>query len=178
MRPSMLASPLFGFPSYHIHAAPPFRLPAIAALLLVLVKQDAVRLLAPSGAQVALRYEVRYPFAAWYAQQAALAAAGPYGVMGAGGMGPHHASLASALERGMKRYEVCRVQRAGRGGRGLPASYLQADFDVVVPTVPGAALRERMLAEAECIKVVTQVRRRSTSLGQHWYGYSCQQPSC
>jgi hypothetical protein len=124
--------------------------------------QDAVRLLAPSGAVVALRYEVRYPLAAWFAQQAALAAGG----IGAGGAGGAFsaalASLgaASVLEQGLKRWEVCRVQRAGRGGGGLPASYLTADFDVVSPSAvgTGGAVRERLLAEAEVVKVATQVR--------------------
>lgn len=126
-----------------------------------------MRFLAPSGAQVALRYEVRYPLAVWFAQQAALAAAGPYGMIGVGsvhsssssGHGHHHAaSAATALERGLKRFEICRVQRAGRGGRGLPASYLQADFDLISPSIAGGGVRERMLAEAEVIKVAAQVR--------------------
>jgi histidyl-tRNA synthetase len=127
--------------------------------------QDAVRFLAPSGAQVSLRYEVRYPLAVWFAQQAAAAAAGPYGMLGVGslsssssGHGHHHAaSAASALERGLKRFEICRVQRAGRGGRGLPASYLQADFDLISPSAAGGGVKERMLAEAEVIKVAAQV---------------------
>jgi len=38
-----------------------------------------------------------------------------------------------------------------------PCVALQADFDIIVPAGPGAGLRERMLAEAEVIKVVTQV---------------------
>jgi hypothetical protein len=134
---------------------------AVAVLL-----QDAVRFLAPSGAQVSLRYEVRYPLAVWFAQQAALAAAGPYGMLGVGNLssssssshGHHHAaSAASALERGLKRFEICRVQRAGRGGRGLPASYLQADFDLISPSAAGGGVKERMLAEAEVIKVAAQV---------------------
>jgi histidyl-tRNA synthetase len=132
--------------------------------LLLLLLQDAVRFLAPSGAQMSLRYEVRYPLAVWFAQQAALAAAGPYGMIGVGNLssssshGHHHAaSAASALERGLKRFEICRVQRAGRGGRGLPASYLQADFDLISPSAAGGGVKERMLAEAEVIKVATQV---------------------
>jgi hypothetical protein len=135
--------------------------------------RDAVRLLAPSGAVVALRYEVRYPLAAWFAQQAALAASGGgsssiysssngFGGGGSGGLGLGGGvfGAASALEHGLKRFEVCRVQRAGRGGRGLPASYLTADFDVVSPSGvgTGGAGRERLLAEAEVVKVVTQVR--------------------
>jgi histidyl-tRNA synthetase len=137
----------------------------LTKLSLVLL-QDAVRFLAPSGAQVSLRYEVRYPLAVWFAQQAALAAAGPYGMIGVGSIhssssshGHHHAaSAASALERGLKRFEICRVQRAGRGGRGLPASYLQADFDLISPGAAGGGVKERMLAEAEVIKVAAQVR--------------------
>lgn len=132
--------------------------------------RDAVRLLAPSGVVVALRYEVRYPLAAWYVQQAALAAGGGagggyyssngFGGGGGGlGLGGGVFGAASSLEHGLKRYEVCRVQRAGRGGRGLPASYLTADFDVVSPSGvgTGGAGRERLLAEAEVVKVVTQV---------------------
>lgn len=128
--------------------------------------RDAVRFLAPSGAVVALRYEVRYPLAAWFAQQAALAASGSSGGYYSNGFGSSGLGLgggafgaASTLEHGLKRFEVCRVQRAGRGGRGLPASYLTADFDVISPSGvgTGGAGRERLLAEAEVVKVVTQV---------------------
>jgi hypothetical protein len=128
--------------------------------------RDAVRFLAPSGAVVALRYEVRYPLAAWFAQQAALASSGSSGgyfsnSLGSGGLGLGGSAFgtASTLEHGLKRFEVCRVQRAGRGGRGLPASYLTADFDVISPSGvgTGGAGRERLLAEAEVVKVVTQV---------------------
>lgn len=104
---------------------------------------------------MALRYEVRYPLAVWFAQQAAMAAAVPYGSMA--GLHPQQATAASTLERGLKRFEICRVHRAGRGGRGLPASYLQADFDVITPVGAGAGIREKMLAEAEALKVVAQV---------------------
>lgn len=128
--------------------------------------RDAVRFLAPSGAVVALRYEVRYPLAAWFAQQAALASSGSSGGyfsngFGSGGLGLGGGAFgaASTLEHGLKRLEVCRVQRAARGGRGLPASYLTADFDVISPSGvgTGGAGRERLLAEAEVVKVVTQV---------------------
>jgi hypothetical protein len=137
--------------------------------------KDAVRFLAPSGAVVALRYETRYPLSSWYAQQAALAAGS-----GSGGGGYYSNSFGSSssssglglgggvfgaartLDHGLKRFEVCKVQRAGRGGRGLPASYLIADFDVITPAggvgaAGGAGGRERLLAEAEVVKVVTQV---------------------
>jgi hypothetical protein len=43
---------------------------------------------------------------------------------------------------------------------------LQADFDMLVPAPPGAGLRERMLAEAEVIKVVTQVSGRAAHYGR------------
>lgn len=136
--------------------------------------KDAVRFLAPSGAVVALRYETRYPLAAWYAQQAALAAGsgsggGGYYSNGFGsssssglGLGGGVFGAARTLDHGLKRFEVCKVQRAGRGGRGLPASYLIADFDVITPAggvgaAGGAGGRERLLAEAEVVKVVTQV---------------------
>jgi hypothetical protein len=62
---------------------------------------------------VSLRYESRYPFAVWLAQQAALAAGGFGGAAGAGG--PPDA---------VRRYEISHVMRAGRV-RGLPATYLQ-----------------------------------------------------
>lgn len=140
--------------------------------------RDAVRFLAPSGAVVALRYEVRYPLAAWFAQQAALAAAGTggggyysngFGSSGSGslGLGGSPFGTVSALEHGLKRWEVCRVQRAGRGGRGLPASYLTADFDIISPSGvgTGGAGRERLLAEAEVVKVVTQVGGRRVRVG-------------
>ncbi|KAF8070961.1 GCN2 [Scenedesmus sp. PABB004] len=129
--------------------------------------RDAVRYLAPSGAQVALRYELRYPLAVWYAQQAALAA-GPGALPSL--LGSFHApgGAAGALERGLKRFEVCRVQRAGRG-RGLPASYLQADFDVIAPDGGAggaqAVVRERMLGEAEVVKAATQVLDALPELG-------------
>lgn len=131
--------------------------------------RDAVRLLSPSGAVLALRYEVRYPLAAWFAQQAALAAgstgSGYYsnGFSSSGGsslgLSGGVFGAASSLEHGLKRFEVCRVQRAGRGGRGLPASYLTADFDIISPSGvgTGGAGRERLLAEAEVLKLVTQV---------------------
>jgi hypothetical protein len=128
--------------------------------------RDAARFLAPSGAVVALRYEMRYPLAAWFAQQAALASSGSSGEYFSNGFGSSGLGLggsafgrASTLEHGLKRFEVCRVQRAGRGGRGLPASYLTADFDVISPSGvgTGGAGRERLLAEAEVVKVVTQV---------------------
>jgi len=128
--------------------------------------RDAVRVLSPSGAVLALRYEVRYPLAAWFAQQAALAAGSGYYSNGFSSSGGSSLGLsggvfgaASSLEHGLKRFEVCRVQRAGRGGRGLPASYLTADFDVISPSGvgTGGAGRERLLAEAEVLKLVTQV---------------------
>ncbi|KIZ01806.1 putative serine/threonine-protein kinase GCN2 [Monoraphidium neglectum] len=102
--------------------------------------RDAVRLLAPSGAQISLRYESRYPFAVWLAQQAALAGGG--------------AAPAGPLDS-MRRYEISHVMRAGRV-RGLPATYLQADLDIVAP-VAGAGVAERTLAEAEVIKSLAQV---------------------
>ncbi|KAI8469455.1 MAG: hypothetical protein J3K34DRAFT_459347 [Monoraphidium minutum] len=103
--------------------------------------RDAVRLLAPSGAQISLRYESRYPFAVWLAQQAALA----------GGGGPAAAGGVDSV----RRYEVSHVMRAGRV-RGLPATYLQADLDIVSPAA-GAGVAERTLAEAEVLKALTQV---------------------
>jgi hypothetical protein len=74
------------------------------------------------SSQVALRYEVRFPLAVWFAQQAALAATSAAGSVGYPG---GHGASGSALERGLKRFEVGRVRRAARGGTGLPASYLQ-----------------------------------------------------
>lgn len=108
---------------------------------------------------MALRYEVRFPLAVWFAQQAAMAAAVPYGMASStfAGSFQQQASTASALERGLKRFELCRVNRSGRGGRGMPASYLQADFDVLMPAGYSSSMRERMLGEAEVLKVATQV---------------------
>ncbi len=51
--------------------------------------KDAVKLLSPSGAVLALRHDVRYAFAAWLAQQAALSAGG-----------------AAAVPDSLRRYEV------------------------------------------------------------------------
>jgi hypothetical protein len=55
---------------------------------------------------------------------------------------------------GLKRWEICQVSRQGLGV-SLPSSYLQADFDVV--GVVGTSSREKMLAEAEVIKMTAQV---------------------
>ena len=53
------------------------------------------------------------------------------------------------------RYAIATVQRAGRG-RSLPACYAQADLDLLQPA--GLTGEERLLAEAELVKAVCQVR--------------------
>ncbi len=69
--------------------------------------RDAARFLSPAGVQVAMRYELRYPFAAWVAQQAALAVSGIRPVGGAGGGVPDT----------FRRYEIAWVQVPGFRGR-------------------------------------------------------------
>ncbi|KXZ55244.1 hypothetical protein GPECTOR_3g384 [Gonium pectorale] len=105
---------------------------------------DAVRLLSPHGSLLALRHEMRYPFAVWLVQQAALA------------------PMAGGLDT-LRRYDISYVVRSGRA-RSLPSSYCQADLDLLHPAAggggsvtPGDRDRGRLLAEAEAIKAVTQV---------------------
>ncbi|KAG2496142.1 hypothetical protein HYH03_005744 [Edaphochlamys debaryana] len=98
---------------------------------------DAVRLLSPHGSLLALRHEMRLPFALWLAQQAAMAPAG------------------GALDT-LRRYDISYVMRSGRA-RSLPSSFCQADLDLLHPAVGSLTDRGRLLAEAEAIKAVTQV---------------------
>ncbi|KAK9811583.1 hypothetical protein WJX72_006503 [[Myrmecia] bisecta] len=100
------------------------------------VPQDAARMLAPNGAQLALRYELRYPLAAWLARQAAAVA------RGSGGL------------EAMRLYQVAQVRRRGVG-RSLPRPHLQADLDIINPG--GQGPMEQLLAEAEVIKAVTEI---------------------
>jgi hypothetical protein len=89
----------------------------------------------PSPRPCSLRYESRYPFAVWLAQQAALAGGG-----GGGGLG---GAAAGAAPEGVRRYEVSHVMRAGRV-RGLPATYLQVggpSWRLGVSRPPGRARR-------------------------------------
>ena len=89
----------------------------------------AVQLLTPTGAKLALRWELRQAFVAWFVQQ--LAAAGGGG---------------SLLLDGLRRYEVAAVQRHA-AGQGLPRSFLQADLDFVLPGDRTPA--ELLLGDAE-----------------------------
>ena len=59
--------------------------------------RNAALLLSPDGPRLALRYDMRVPFAAWLARRAAAAV-----TVGGGGMG---------LMEGMRRYEVAWVRR-------------------------------------------------------------------
>ncbi|GFR39625.1 hypothetical protein Agub_g89, partial [Astrephomene gubernaculifera] len=77
---------------------------------------DAVRLLSPHGALLAMRHEMRYPFALWLVQQAAMAPVG-------------------ALDT-LRRYDISYVMRCGRA-RSLPSSYCQADLDLLHPAGGG-----------------------------------------
>ncbi|KAK9906778.1 hypothetical protein WJX75_007809 [Coccomyxa subellipsoidea] len=97
---------------------------------------DIAAMLSTSGAQLAMRYELRAPFAAWLARQAAA------GVR------------SSAILEAMRRYEVAWVRRRGVG-RCLPRAYLQADLDIV--TLPGSTPSETLLADAEVIRTVSEV---------------------
>lgn len=73
---------------------------------------DAVRLMPRTGPIVALRYELRYPFAAWLVRQA-VEAAGAAGGMG-GGLG---LAGAGSPKDSMRRYEVAHVQRQVGGSQ-------------------------------------------------------------
>ncbi|CAL8462314.1 g1847 [Coccomyxa elongata] len=97
---------------------------------------DIAAMLSTSGARLAMRYELRAPFAAWLARQAAA------GVRSA------------AFLEAMRRYEVAWVRRRGVG-RALPRAYLQADLDIV--TLPGSTPSETLLADAEVIRTVSEV---------------------
>lgn len=108
--------------------------------------QDAVKLLAPSGQQLSLRHDMRQPFAAWLARQACVAQ--PQMGGGRGSSGPTDQ---------LRRYEIAWVHRSARG-RALPSTYLQADMDILTPPAHVADSRDRLLAEAESIKCLTQVR--------------------
>ncbi|GIM05041.1 hypothetical protein Vretimale_9508, partial [Volvox reticuliferus] len=101
---------------------------------------DAVRLLSPHGAVLAMRHEMRYPFAVWLVQQLAMEQA------------------AGSLDT-LRRYDISYVMRSGRA-RSLPTSYCQADLDLLHPAGSGGGChpdKGRLLAEAEAIKAVTQV---------------------
>ncbi|GIL65935.1 hypothetical protein Vafri_19563, partial [Volvox africanus] len=101
---------------------------------------DAVRLLSPHGAVLAMRHEMRYPFAVWLVQQLAMEQA------------------AGSLDT-LRRYDISYVMRSGRA-RSLPTSYCQADLDLLHAAGSGGGGhpdKDRLLAEAEAIKAVTQV---------------------
>jgi translation initiation factor 2-alpha kinase 4 len=83
---------------------------------------DAVRLLDAAGAMLALRYELRAPFAAWLARH--------------------------GVEGPLARCEVGAVRRRAVG-RALPRVFVCADYDVVTPA--GASLEDDAAAEAEVI---------------------------
>ncbi|KAL0052345.1 hypothetical protein WJX82_000639 [Trebouxia sp. C0006] len=95
---------------------------------------DAVSMLAADGSPWGLRYDLRYPFAAWLARQAAL--------LGTSGASPDN----------LRRYEIAEVRRKARN---LPRGHLQADLDIVHP--PGLPPVDKMLAEAELIKAAIEV---------------------
>ena len=78
-----------------------------------------MQLLTPAGTKLALRYEMRQPFAEWVVAQVAAGAA-------RGGAG-------ALLLEGLRRFEVAGVQRRAPG-QGLPRSYLQADLDFLLPS--------------------------------------------
>ena len=122
-----------------------------------------------SHLQLCLRAEVRYPFAAWLAHQAGLSIATtsssslPSGSGGFSSVGSTSGTFGYLPGfkswEGLKRWEICQVSRQGLGV-SLPSSYLQADFDVL--GVVGSSSREKMLAEAEVIKMTTQVSLRTS----------------
>ncbi|CAK0752569.1 hypothetical protein CVIRNUC_002156 [Coccomyxa viridis] len=97
---------------------------------------DVAALLSTTGARLAMRYELRAPFAAWLARQAESHAHNP------------------AIMESMRRYEVAWVRRRGVG-RALPKAHLQADLDIA--TLPGSSPSETLLADAEVIRAVSEV---------------------
>ncbi len=58
----------------------------------------------------------------------------------------------------LRRYDISYVVRSGRLARSLPSSFCQADLDLLHPAGMAHTDRGRLLAEAEAIKAVTQVR--------------------
>uniref|UniRef100_A0A061SEW0 Eukaryotic translation initiation factor 2-alpha kinase 4 n=1 Tax=Tetraselmis sp. GSL018 TaxID=582737 RepID=A0A061SEW0_9CHLO len=96
--------------------------------------RQAPRLLARSAGLLALRHEMRYPFAVWLADQA---------------QGQRWTGEA------LRRYEIASVHRS-TSRSALPRQYMQVDFDVVEPAAASSPV-ERMLAEAEVIKAVTEI---------------------
>jgi len=96
----------------------------------------AVQVLSRSGQQVALRHELRQPFAAWVVGQVA-------------------SGDGAALIEGFRRYELANVYRRDPRG-GPPRAHLQADFDVLTPPAPPGS-KEPPITEAEVLCAVTDV---------------------
>ncbi|CAD7701489.1 unnamed protein product [Ostreobium quekettii] len=120
---------------------------------------EAVRFLSPSGTIFSLRYDMRVPFAYWLVQRTK----GQDATLGGA------ASVGTAQIEGLRRFEISSTYRYG-SGISLARSYLQADLDFV--TAPscsvtekllsdkvfqGKVLSEKLLAEAEVLKAVTEV---------------------
>ncbi len=57
--------------------------------------------------------------------------------------------------------QVAWVRRKG-AGRALPRAHLQADLDIA--TLPGSSPSETLLADAEVIRAVAEVRRAASSI--------------
>ncbi|GAX82154.1 hypothetical protein CEUSTIGMA_g9582.t1 [Chlamydomonas eustigma] len=123
------------------------------------LNSNAVRMLLPSGSLLTMRYELRQPFAAWLTQQAASTSSSPASPSVAPGP-----VLNGSSWDAMRRYEVALVARKGKG-RGLPATFLQADLDIVTPS--SLAPIERLLSEAEAVACITQVLDGMPELGQY-----------
>ncbi len=75
----------------------------------------------------------------------------------------------------LRRYEIAEVRRKARN---LPRGYLQADLDIVHP--PGLPPPDKMLAEAELIKVSSAARHAVLCWAVMrlviWAGLSCAVP--
>ena len=97
----------------------------------------AAHVLTRLGVRMTLRHELRQPFAAWVASQIAT---------GSG----------TSLMEGFKRYEISLVHRTVGGDGSHFRSHLQADFDVLTPSVP-YGYQEAPVAEAEVVCAVADV---------------------
>ncbi len=77
--------------------------------------------------------------------------------------------MTEVLDSGVLELLICRlgclqvawVRRKG-AGRALPRAHLQADLDIA--TLPGSSPSETMLADAEVIRAVSEVRRTPAHL--------------
>lgn len=106
--------------------------------------RHAVPVLSRSGNSLALRSELRRPFAVWVARQAA-----------AGSMG---------LIDGLRRCEIAQVHVHTRGA-ALPKPLTLADFDIIWPAL---AAQPKPVAEAEVVCVMVDAISSLPEVGARW----------